>query len=189
MRYFNMSYYDVIDSPLGSVLIGGSAAGLQRIHFLGGRRDEEDCRALLERETGEAPVRDPEAAAPAAEQLRAYFAGERERFELPLDPGGTTFQRRVWKVLSDVPFGETATYGEVARGIGRPAAARAVGAAIGRNPLWIVVPCHRIVGAGGALTGYGGGLDRKAWLLDHEGVHYSPSGTDDTAGGAAPARG
>lgn len=104
----------------------------------------------------------------AAEQLRAYFAGELRDFELPLAPHGTAFQRQVWVAVSAVPYGSTATYSEIATAVGRPNACRAVGAANGRNPIPVIVPCHRIIGAAGALTGYGGGLDRKRSLLDLE---------------------
>ena len=104
------------------------------------------------------------------DQLRAYFAGELLEFELPLRMKGTEFQRLVWKELTNIPFGTTISYAEQARRIGRPGAARAVGAANGRNPISIVVPCHRVIGANGTLTGYGGGLDRKQWLLDHEAI-------------------
>jgi methylated-DNA-[protein]-cysteine S-methyltransferase len=104
----------------------------------------------------------------AAAQLEAYFAGELEDFDLPLAPEGTDFQRRVWDAVAAIPYGSTATYGGIAAAIGRPSACRAVGAANGRNPLPIVIPCHRVVGSAGALTGYGGGLDRKRALLDLE---------------------
>lgn len=104
----------------------------------------------------------------AAAQLGAYFAGELERFDLPLAPAGTDFQRRVWDAVAAIPYGATASYSEIAAAVGRPSACRAVGAANGRNPLAIVVPCHRVVGAAGALTGYGGGLERKRALLDLE---------------------
>ena len=106
----------------------------------------------------------------AADQLRAYFAGELREFDLPLAPRGTAFQLQVWAAVSAVPYGRTATYSEIAAAAGRPSACRAVGAANGRNPLPVIVPCHRIVGAAGALTGYGGGLDRKRSLLDLEAV-------------------
>jgi len=102
------------------------------------------------------------------EQLRAFFAGELRIFELPLRMAGTPFQRLVWEGLLGIPFGATLSYAELARRIGRPGASRAVGAANGRNPISIVVPCHRVIGANGTLTGYGGGLDRKEWLLRHE---------------------
>ena len=104
----------------------------------------------------------------AAAQIADYFAGTRPRFDLPLAPVGTDFQRRVWAATSAIPFGETATYGEIARKIGAPNAARAVGGALNRNPLAIVVPCHRVVGSSGKLTGYDGGVDRQAFLLTLE---------------------
>jgi methylated-DNA-[protein]-cysteine S-methyltransferase len=106
----------------------------------------------------------------AADQLRAYFAGELREFDLPLAPRGTAFQRRVWDAVSAIPFGATASYAEIAAVIGTPSACRAVGAANGRNPLPVIVPCHRVVGSTGALTGYGGGLERKRALLDLEAV-------------------
>lgn len=104
----------------------------------------------------------------AKRQCEEYFAGERREFDLPLEPQGTEFQRAVWRALLDVPYGATASYAEIARAIGKPKACRAVGAANGRNPLAIVVPCHRVIGADGSLTGYGGGLKAKQWLLNHE---------------------
>jgi methylated-DNA-[protein]-cysteine S-methyltransferase len=104
----------------------------------------------------------------AADQLRAYFAGELREFDIPLAPSGTAFEHHVWSAVSAIPYGATATYSEIATAVGRPSACRAVGAANGRNPLPVIVPCHRIVGAAGGLTGYGGGLDRKRSLLDLE---------------------
>jgi methylated-DNA-[protein]-cysteine S-methyltransferase len=106
----------------------------------------------------------------AAQQLAEYFAGERMAFDVPLAPQGTEFQQTVWKALGDVPFGTTATYGEIARAIGQLTATRAVGAANGRNPIPIIIPCHRVIGASGELTGYsgGGGIETKRRLLDHE---------------------
>jgi methylated-DNA-[protein]-cysteine S-methyltransferase len=112
--------------------------------------------------------RDPEALRAAAEQLRSYFAGELTGFDLPLAPSGTDFQQRVWAALREIPYGRTVSYAELAVAVGRPGAARAVGAANGRNPIAIVIPCHRVIGSAGALTGYGGGLDRKRLLLDLE---------------------
>ncbi|MFQ5576494.1 MAG: methylated-DNA--[protein]-cysteine S-methyltransferase [Anaerolineae bacterium] len=103
-----------------------------------------------------------------AQQLEAYFAGRRRRFELPLQPQGTPFQQRVWRALADIPFGQTVTYAELARRVGNPRGFRAVGNANGKNPVSIVIPCHRVVGSDGGLTGYGGGLWRKQWLLAHE---------------------
>jgi len=106
----------------------------------------------------------------AVDELREYFAGQRQRFELPLAPEGTPFQRDVWAALQAIPFGTTWSYARLARTVGRPAAVRAVGAANGRNPIALIIPCHRVIGADGSLTGYGGGLPRKRWLLAHEGV-------------------
>jgi methylated-DNA-[protein]-cysteine S-methyltransferase len=103
-----------------------------------------------------------------AAQLDAYFAGELSTFDLEMNLLGTPFQQRVWSALSEIPYGETISYGELARRVGNPNASRAVGLANGRNPVAIIVPCHRVIGANGSLTGYGGGLERKTWLLDHE---------------------
>lgn len=104
----------------------------------------------------------------AVRQLEEYFRGDRTEFDLPLAPEGTPFQRRVWDELSKIPFGETRSYGQIADALGQPDAARAVGAANGQNPIPIVIPCHRVIGASGALVGFGGGLDTKRWLLHHE---------------------
>lgn len=104
----------------------------------------------------------------AARQLTEYFAGDRTQFELPLRPHGTDFQQRVWRALSDIPFGTTWSYRQLADYVGSPTASRAVGLANGRNPISIVIPCHRVIGADGSMTGYGGGIERKRWLLAHE---------------------
>ena len=116
------------------------------------------------------PLLDPTGAIlqQAAEELEEYFEGTRRSFEVPLDPVGTAFQQQAWAALRTIPYGETVTYGEQAERLGDRRKARAVGAANGRNPISIIVPCHRVVGSNGALTGFGGGLDVKAWLLDHE---------------------
>ena len=106
--------------------------------------------------------------AQAASELTEYFAGERQQFTIPLSPRGTAFEQRVWAALRPIPFGQTRSYSAQARAIGAPNASRAVGAANGRNRLAIVIPCHRVIGANGSLTGYGGGIDRKKWLLEHE---------------------
>jgi methylated-DNA-[protein]-cysteine S-methyltransferase len=103
-----------------------------------------------------------------AQQLLAYFAGDRTTFDVEMDLLGTPFQVRVWSQLSQIPYGETISYGELAKRVGNPNASRAVGLANGRNPIAIIVPCHRVIGSNGSLTGYGGGLERKSWLLDHE---------------------
>jgi methylated-DNA-[protein]-cysteine S-methyltransferase len=109
------------------------------------------------------------------EQLEEYFTGGLSCFDASLRLSGTEFQRRVWAALQEIPYGETISYGELARQIGNPTAVRAVGLANGRNPVAIIVPCHRVIGADGSLTGYGGGLQRKAWLLDHEASHPAPA--------------
>jgi methylated-DNA-[protein]-cysteine S-methyltransferase len=106
-----------------------------------------------------------------AQQFDAYFAGELTSFDVEIDLIGTPFQRSVWEQLSEIPYGETISYGELARRVGNPNASRAVGLANGRNPVAIIVPCHRVIGADGSLTGYGGGLERKTWLLEHETTH------------------
>jgi methylated-DNA-[protein]-cysteine S-methyltransferase len=138
-----------VDTPIGRLWLSGDADGLTRLAFH--RPEEASCPNPL--------------FAQAAEQLRAYFAGELERFDLPLAPHGTDFQLNVWAALREIPYGATTTYSALAAAIGRPDACRAVGAANGRNPLPVIVPCHRVIGAAGALTGYGGGLDRKRRLL------------------------
>ena len=170
-----MAYYEVMDSPLGPIFIGGSAAGVHRIDFLAEVREEAAEVARLVRDAGEPVVRDAAAAAPAIDALRAYFQGHGCEFALPLAARGTAFQCAVWQALLDIPAGRTASYGEVARAAGFPGSARATGAAIGRNPIAIVVPCHRVIGADGSLTGYASGLDRKRWLLVHEAQALVPA--------------
>jgi methylated-DNA-[protein]-cysteine S-methyltransferase len=118
-------------------------------------------------------TRDASAARETREQLLAYFAGDRKVFDLPLGPVGTPFQLKVWGALSEIPFGATRSYGDIARRIGDPKAVRAVGAANGRNPLPIIVPCHRVIGSNGSMTGFGGGLTVKQFLLVHEGVGHA----------------
>ena len=153
--------YDFLNTEIGQLLIAGTERGLVRIHLpREGRAAEPD----------DGWRHDPEAVAEAVAQLRAYFAGELRVFDLPLDPQGTDFQRRVWQALAEIPYGETTSYSELAGSIGRPAAVRAVGAANGKNPLPIVLPCHRVIGADGSLTGFGGGLEMKRYLLELEGV-------------------
>jgi methylated-DNA-[protein]-cysteine S-methyltransferase len=166
-----VAWYELIESPLGTVFIGGSAAGLHRVKFIEGARSVAWFIVRLAEDADVAPDevhRDPVAGAEAARQLREYFAGDRTTFDLPLAPVGTPFQAQVWMALRDIPAGETRSYGQIAARLGKPSASRAVGAANGQNPLAVVVPCHRVVGANGTLTGYAGGLDRKAWLLKHE---------------------
>jgi methylated-DNA-[protein]-cysteine S-methyltransferase len=103
--------------------------------------------------------------------LAEYFSGSRRDFDIPLSLHGTVFQLRVWRTLTQIPYGETCSYGDLARRLDNPGASRAVGLANGRNPISVIVPCHRVIGANGSLTGYGGGLERKRWLLAHEGLH------------------
>ena len=170
-----MAFYTTIESPVGPLFLGGSAAGIHRLVFL--EQDESRLRTVytltgsieaLERDAGESAALDAAAAAEGVRQLGEYFAGTRTAFDLPLAPRGTTFQREVWEALTTIPAGETRSYGDVASVVGAPSASRAVGMANGRNPIAIIVPCHRVVGADGTLTGYGGGLHRKRWLLEHE---------------------
>lgn len=148
-----------VDSPLGALLVGRDDVGLTQLLLPSGRH---------EREPAPAGPRDDGAFADVRAELDEYFAGNRTAFELPLHPAGTPFQLRVWAGLRSVPCGETVSYGALAERIGAPGAARAVGLANGQNPISIVVPCHRVIGADGSLTGYGGGLPAKKWLLAHE---------------------
>jgi methylated-DNA-[protein]-cysteine S-methyltransferase len=152
----------VIDSPVGPltlVAIDGALSGLYMVKQRH-RPAEETFGAPGD------PAAEPFAA--TAEQLTAYFAGELTEFDLPLNLRGTPFQGRVWAALRQIPYGETTTYGELATELGQPTASRAVGLANGKNPVGVIVPCHRVVGSTGSLTGYGGGLDRKRYLLDFE---------------------
>jgi methylated-DNA-[protein]-cysteine S-methyltransferase len=151
--------YSTFDSPLGELLLIGDGESLTGLYMQsqkyarevqgGWRCEAQPFRAVVE-------------------QLAAYFGGELRTFDLSLAPRGTYFQRTVWRALLDVPFGATETYGALARRIGSPNAPRAVGLANGHNPIGIIVPCHRVIGANGSLTGYGGGIERKRWLLAHE---------------------
>jgi methylated-DNA-[protein]-cysteine S-methyltransferase len=161
-----MRYDDTFESPYGRMLLTASEAGLTGVYF-------ERQKHLPGRARAWERDRDNPHLARARRQLAEYFAGKRRRFDLALDPRGTPFQRAVWNAIALVPYGETISYGELARRAGFPEAVRAVGAATGRNPIGIVVPCHRIVGADGSLTGYAGGLARKRALLRLE------SGTAD----------
>ena len=149
-----MTDSQIIKTPVGNLRISASDNGLLEVQF---------CQQAAGKNGGNNPIIDT-----AVEQLNEYFAGQRRCFDLPLDLPGTEFQRRVWRQLLTVTCGDTASYGAIASAIGKPTASRAVGAANGRNPAAIVVPCHRIVGSSGALTGYAGGLERKRWLLAHE---------------------
>ena len=143
-------------TPLGSLQLVARDGLLERIAFPGTH-------------VARLPAADVPVLSLAAAQLGDYFAGRRRAFDLPLAAAGTAFQEAVWAALGSIPFGETRSYGDLARALGRPRAVRAVGAANGRNPLPIVVPCHRVIGADGSLTGYAGGMARKRWLLELEG--------------------
>lgn len=151
--------HTTVDSPIGDLLLVGDGRALHCLSMQAGRRP-----------TAVAPDwrRDVEAFDEVRRQLDEYFAGTRTSFDLPLVTDGTQFQRRVWSALQEIPYGETMSYGELARRIGRPAAARAVGLANGSNPIAVIVPCHRVIGSDGSLTGYGGGTSRKRLLLDLE---------------------
>ena len=155
--------YTVTDSPVGRLTLVASDDGLAGILWEKERRDR--VRLQLDAEDGRHPV-----LVETRRQLTEYFAGRRQAFSLKLDFNGTAFQKQVWNALLTIPFGETRSYGEIARQIGRPAAARAVGAANGKNPVSIVAPCHRVIGSTGTLTGFAGGLEAKARLLALEGA-------------------
>lgn len=164
-------YWHEIDSPIGTLLLAGDGTHLMHVHFQSGPRP-------LRPEQGWTA-----SAAPFAQtvrQLKEYFAGTRRSFDLLLAPVGTAFQLRIWRMLRGIPYGETVSYGELARRIGNPRASRAVGLANGANPLPVIVPCHRVIGANGALTGFGGGLPIKRALLMLEGA--------PAAGGSSPQR-
>lgn len=165
----------VIESPLGPLHLVGTDVALTVVHLPG----SDDAVPAV-------PIGETAVLARAATQLREYFAGARQTFDVPLAPAGTAFQQSVWHVLSTIPFGATWSYGDVARAIGQPSASRAVGAANGRNPIAIIVPCHRVIGSSGALTGYGGGMPAKKWLLAHEHAH-APRAQGELALGKAGA--
>lgn len=153
-----MINYRTIDSPIGPLTLAGRNSTLTNLRMV--EQTYEPSR------TGW--THDDNVFADAVEQLNAYFAGELTDFDLELDLQGTVFQQRVWKALLTIPYGETRSYGEIAEQVGAPGSARAIGLANGHNPIAIVVPCHRVIGANGKLTGYGGGIDRKLTLLELE---------------------
>jgi methylated-DNA-[protein]-cysteine S-methyltransferase len=149
--------YSFVETPIGPLLIAGDAESIHRIDFPKNGRASKPEPGWTESSKG--PV------AQAIRQLKEYFAGKRVDFDLPLAPEGTEFQRTVWQRLQEIPYGETISYGELAKRVGNPKASRAVGAANGQNPIPIVIPCHRVIGANGKLTGFGGGLPTKEALL------------------------
>lgn len=161
-------YWTVLDTPIDSLLLVGDETGLRQLHFEPHRPPD-------------GVPRDDAALAPVAAQLTEYFAGERQEFDLPLAPTGSPFQTKVWMALRDIPYGRTTSYGELAGELGQPTASRAVGLANGRNPLAVIVPCHRVIGANGSLTGFGGGLERKRWLLEHERAVLARAGGEPVA--------
>ena len=160
--------YHMMSSPLGLLFLARSERGLRYAEFM----DRKSLKRMVASHAQDHPDAKWEPSLlelkDVSEQLIAYFNGGLQKFELPLDPLGSEFQLKVWKVLSEIPFGETCSYGKVATRIRQPRATRAVGLASNQNPLVIVVPCHRVIGADGSLTGYGGGVHRKRWLLAHE---------------------
>jgi methylated-DNA-[protein]-cysteine S-methyltransferase len=158
-----MTCYDVFDGPQGGMLLIASDEGLAGVHFAR-QKHHPGLRKEWKRDPQNKLLKQ------AKRELLEYFAGRRKRFEVALAPEGTAFQRAVWKAIAKVGFGETISYGELARRAGHPGSARAAGAATGRNPIGIIVPCHRIMGADGSLTGYAGGLARKRALLALEGI-------------------
>lgn len=142
------------ESPLGYAIIEGDENGIARVYV----SDEKASTSEVI----------PDDLQEAVHQLKEYFAGERENFDLKINPEGTDFQKKVWQLLLEIPFGKTSSYLDLSKEFGNTKAIRAVAAANGKNPLWIIVPCHRVIGSDGSLTGYAGGLWRKKWLLEHE---------------------
>ena len=155
----------VVDTPIGNVVVVANAVGVTSVEF-----DVEDINDVAGVDAQRDTVAESNADR-AAEQLREYFAGKRTTFDVPLAATGTRFQAAAWAALCRIPFGNTISYKEQAMSMGKPTATRAVGAANGRNPIAVIVPCHRVIGADGSLTGYASGVDRKVWLLDHERRH------------------
>ena len=165
-------YFKTIPSPVGSLRLMASEKGLCAVLFEGGRKNKLSIEGGLERHD------DYPLLMQAEKQLKEYFAGKRKTFDVPLDVHGSIFQIRAWRELQKIPYGETISYGEQARRIGDAKKARAAGMANGRNPLSIVVPCHRVIGASGELTGFGGGLKTKDFLLKHEKKHTKTMKTE-----------
>lgn len=157
-------YYDIIESPIGPILLAGNEKGLKHLVFLKGKKKIEVPADWIENK---------ELFREVARQLEAYFSGKLKSFDLKLAPEGTDFQKSVWKSLCEIPYGETRTYKEIAVSIGKSKAYRAVGLANNRNPIAIIIPCHRVIGANGKLTGYASGLDIKEFLLKLEENKYN----------------
>jgi O-6-methylguanine DNA methyltransferase len=165
----SQQYYEVMVSPIGDMLAIANETGLQRLEFC----DQEHLTNKLlgiekngvSKTTGGSAV-----LSQLKREMDAYFSGELKEFSIPLEPSGTAFQQQVWKQLLKIPYAKTSTYGEQAAAMGNPLVIRAMASANGKNPIAVVIPCHRVIGADGSLTGYAGGLWRKQWLLAHEGV-------------------
>jgi len=181
--------YHAMSSPVGLLFLARSERGLRYLEYM----DRKSLKRMIASHAAAAPGATWEpsllALKPAVDQLEEYFNGMRTEFSLALDPVGSDFQRAVWKEMLKIPYAETRAYGEIGRAIGQPKAARAVGLANNQNPIAIIVPCHRVIGASGSLTGYGGGLPRKKWLLQHELRFGLPAGKAGELFGGTPARG
>jgi len=158
-----MNAFSYFESPIGRLLLTSDGTALTGLHMEPSRKAL--CTDGWIEDVTVAPL------SATVRQLTEYFEGTRREFDLPLRLLGTAFQQRVWRELTEIPYGQTWSYGQLAKRIDKPSASRAVGLANGRNPISILVPCHRVIGADGSLTGYGGGLERKQWLLAHEGLH------------------
>jgi len=181
--------YHVMSSPVGLLFLVSGEDGLKSIRFM----DRKSIKRMIADHTAVFPDAEWQPSLlglkPVVDQLEAYFCGALSSFDVKLAPEGTEFQHQVWAALLQIPYGETRTYGQIAKAIRQPKAARAVGLANNQNPLPIIVPCHRVVGAKGALTGYGGGLQRKKWLLQHEARFFGmPAGDVDLMTTAAADR-
>jgi len=157
-------FTDYINSPLGTIECKASQKGITQVIFSGAKKGHVKTNDITDA---------------CKKQLAEYFAGKRKNFDLPLDQQGTVFQKSVWDCLTKIPFGKTLSYSEIAEQLHNPKAVRAVGGANGRNPISLIVPCHRVIGASGTLTGYAGGIERKLWLLQHEGIEVKNSKTND----------
>jgi methylated-DNA-[protein]-cysteine S-methyltransferase len=158
-----MNAFSYLESPIGRLLLTSDGTALTGLYMEPSRKAQ--CVDGWLEDAAVAPL------SAAMRQLTEYFEGTRREFDLPLRLQGTVFQTRVWRELTEIPYGQTWSYGQLAKRIDKPSASRAVGLANGRNPISILVPCHRVIGADGSLTGYGGGIERKRWLLVHEGLH------------------
>ena len=157
-------YTDYLESPLGLVEFKASEKGISQVIFCGDQKKIANTNKITDY---------------CKAQLKEYFAGQRKVFDMPLDAKGTDFQQAVWACLLKIPFGKTLSYLDIAKLVDRPKGSQAVGGANGRNPISIIVPCHRVVGSKGSLTGYAGGIARKLWLLEHEGIITQPSKEND----------